>query len=208
MPINFQDLQTFLTGCFVPGECIPKTSNMNKIFEAITRHRLWDFWNYDALERIVQAVAADDPEISSWIKTYKQDLKSYKITTKLVDHIAVMNADSDHISSEEERQPARYDQQYYIKLSIKLRMNFTNRTLDYIDDLWKEYAELYGLLPYVTLLDHIHQSSVWLIPACLVPQIRGTTPVSADFYRKHGIARVELGEECIYQEEEEHHKVQ
>ena len=208
--INFEDLQTFLTGCFSPGECIPEAFNMNKIFEAITRHKLWDFWNYYALERIVQAVVADDPDISSWIETYKQQLKAYKITTKLIDQIAATNADSDYVSPSEERQPARYDQQYYQKLSLKLKMSFTDHTLDYIDDLWNEYAELYGLPSRVALLDSIHDgcvSIVWLIPSHLAPQIRSTTPHSADFYRKHEITRVELGEEYIYQEKEEHQKV-
>ena len=47
-------------------------------------------------------------------------------------------------------------------------------------------------------------SIVLLIPSHLA---LSATPLSADFYRKHEITRVELGEECIYQEEEEHHKV-
>ena len=62
----------------------------------------------------------------------------------------------------------------------------------------------------MALLDCIHKgcvSIVWLIPSHLAPQIRSTTPLSVDFYRKHEITRVELGEEWIYQEEEEHHKV-
>ena len=205
-PIDVEDFQMFLTGYF-PSECIPKSSTIHEIFEVITRHKLWDYWNYRPLDEIVQGFAADDPDVKSWIGSYKRDLKSYKVTTKLIDHIAASSAD--YIPPSEEEQPARYDQRYYERLSIKLKIQFTHHTLNYIDDLWNEYAELYGLLPYVALLDCIHKgcvSIVWLIPSHLAPQIRSTTPLSGDFYLKHEITRVELGEECIYQEEE-HHKV-
>ena len=202
--IDVEDFQMFLTGYF-PSECIPKSSNIHEIFEAITRQKLWDYLNYRPLEEIVKRFAADDPEVTSWVETYKQDLKSYKVTTKLIDHIAAASAES--IPPSEEEQPARYDQHHYERLSFKLKMKFTDHTLDYIDDLWNEYAELYGLPPYMALLDCISEGCVWLIPSHLASQIRSTTPLSADFYRKHEITRVELGEECIYQEKEEHQKV-
>ena len=210
-PINVEDFVMFLTSyMYFTMECISKSSSIHEIFEAITRHKLWDYWNYCALEEIVKGFAANDPEMTSWIEGYKQDLKSYKVTTKLIDHIATSDDCIASVSPSEEEQPARYDQQYYQKLSLKLKMKFTDQTLVYIDDLWSEYAELYGLPPYVALLDCIHKgcvSIVWLIPSHLAPQIHSTSTPLADFYRKHEITRVELGEECIYQEEEEHHKV-
>ena len=210
-PINVEDFVMFLTSyMYFTMECISKSSSLHEIFETITRHKLCDYWNYCALEEIVKGFAANDPEMTSWIDTYKQDLKSYKVTTKLIDHIAASDDCIASVSPSEKEQPARYDQQYYQQLSLKLKMKFTDRTLVYIDDLWSEYAELYGLPPYVALLDCIHRgcvSIVWVIPSHLAPQIRSTTPLSADFYRKHEITRVELGEECIYQEEEEPHKV-
>ena len=199
--INLEDFDMFLTSYF--AGCLPKSSTIHEIFEEITRHKLWDFWNYRPLEEIVKGFAATDPEITSWIDTYKQHLKAYKVATKLIDHIA----ESDYTSPS---RPARYNQQYYQKLSLKLNMRFTHHTLDYIDDLWNDFAELYGLPPYVALLDCISEgcvSIVWLIPSHLASQIRSTTPPSGDFYRKHEITRVELGEECIYLEEIEHHKV-
>ena len=211
-PISADDFLMFLTARF-SKEYISKSSSIHEMFKVITHHKLCDYWNYHLLDEIVQGFAPDDPEITSWIESYKQDLKSYKITTKLIDHIAAASADSEYIpgaSLSEDEQPVRYNQQYYQTLSVKLKMKFTHHTLNYIDDLWNEYAELYDLPPYVVLLDCIRKgcvSIVWLIPSHLAPQIRSTTPLSADFYRKHEITRVELGEECIYQEEEEHHKV-
>ena len=85
--IDVEDFQMFLTGYF-PSECIPNSSNIHEIFEAITRQKLWDYLNYRPLEEIVKRFAADDPEVTSWVETYKQDLKSYKVTTKLINHSA------------------------------------------------------------------------------------------------------------------------
>ena len=207
-PIDVEDLLMFLKS-FFSAENLPKSSTLHEIFDEIHHQKLWDFWNYYLLEEIVQAVAADDSEIKSWIKTYKQDLKSYKITTKLFDFIAEADSDSSTVSPSKEEQQVKYNQQYYQPLSLKLKMKFTDHALTYIDELWSEYAELHGLPPYVALLDSIHKgcvSIVWLIPSHLAPRIRSTTPLSADFYHKHEITRVQLGEECIYQEEE-HHKV-
>ena len=193
--INFEDLQTFLISCFPPGECIPRSSNINEIFEAITCHQLWDYWNYYPLEGIVQEFAPNDPDITSWIETYRQDLESYKVVTKLIHHIESL---------------AKYDKRYYQRVSFKLKTEFTDHTLKYIDDLWNKFSNLHDLPSRVALFDSIREgcvSIVWLIPSHLAPQIRSTTPHSADFYRKHEITRVELGEECIYQENEEHQKV-
>ena len=212
-PINFTDLRMFFTSFFSSGEWIAKSSNIQEIFAAITRHKLWDYWNYYPLEGLVQEFAADDQEIKSWIETYKQDLRSYRITTKVIDHIAAVDSDSRYESPSEEKQlerPARYDQRYYQALSFKLKMKVTDHTLDYIEDLWKEYAELHGLPPYKALLDCIYEGCfliVWLIPTHLAPQILHAVPHSDDFYRKHEIMRVEFGGNCIYQEEKELNEV-
>ena len=207
--INVEDFKMFLKGLF-PSECIPKSSTIHEIFEAITCHKLWDYWNYCQLENVVKRFAVDDPEIMSWIETYKQDLKSYKVTTLLTAHIAAASANSDYKSFSEEKQPARYDQQYYQTLSVKLKRKLTGQTLIYIDNLWNDFAELCGLPPYVALFDHIQKgcvSIVWLIPSHLAPQIRSAASLSGNFYYRHKITRVELAEKCIYQEGEEHHKV-
>ena len=163
---------------------------------------------YYPLERLVQAFAADDQEIQSWVETYKQDLRSYKLTTKLIDHIAAVDFDSSYGSPSEEEQlerPARYDQQYYRKLSLKLKTKVSDQTLHYIEDLWEEFAELYDLPPHKVLLESISKGCVlivWLVPTHLAPQILHTVPHSDDFYRKHEIMRVEFGGKCIYQEKE------
>jgi len=86
----------------------------------------------------------------------------------------------------------------------------TSHTLEYLDDLWKEFADLYNLPSLVTLLDCVCKSSVlivWLIPALLAPQILKATPHSVDFFHKHQITRMEFDGVCIYPEAKHHSEV-
>ena len=191
------------------SHCIPETSDIHEIFEALSSNKLWDSWNYLPLKKIVEGFAADDKELESWIGTYKQDLKSYKATTKLIDRISVAESDSTVDESEEEEQdkPARYDKRFYRKLSLKLKTKFTDQTMEYIEDLWDEIADLYDLPHYVILLDSVRKgcvSIVWRIPSHIAPKILEAPPPSEEVYRKHEITRVEYGGEGIYQEGKVH----
>ena len=180
----------------IPGECIPQSADIYEIFEALIYNKLWDFWNYYLLEGIVGAFAADDAELASWIEAYLQDLKSYKVTTKLIDA-----ADSVPIAKEQLTKPSRNGEQYYQTLSVKLGVEFTDQTMDYIDNFWKKFAELHNLPPRAAILDSIHEGCVlivWCIPSYIAPKILETAPPSDEFYRSHGITRVEYGGEAIY----------
>ena len=197
--INVEDLKFLANGIF-QGEYISKSSNVNEIFEAMSYHRLWDYWNYYPLEELVQAFAADDSNITSMMEAYRQDLESFKVTNKLIDYIDAMRL------TPFER-PARYDQRYYQALSIKLKTKVTEHTLVYIDNIWNKISDLYDLPPSAALLEHIYEGCVlivWLIPSHLAPQIRSAAaPIGAEFYFKHDITKVELDGKCIYETEKE-----
>ena len=202
--INMRKLRLFLR-TFSPGEWIPETTDIHEIFDALSCNKLWDSWNYYLLEQIAEEFGAGDQEIASWIEAYLQDLKSYKVSTKLIDHIATV--DSVPVVEDTNDKPARYDKQYYQKLSFKLKTKFTDQTMDYIDHLWSKVAELYGLPPCVVILDSIRKgcvSIVWRVPSHVAPKILEAPPPSDEFYHKHEITRVEYGGESIYQEGEVH----
>ena len=114
--INAKDLHIFLISCFPPGECIPRSADIHEVFEAITSNKLWDSWNYLPLKRIVEGFAADDQEIASWIEAYRQDLKSYKVTTKLFECIADASSNGNKPS---EKPPTEYYQKSLSNLKRK-----------------------------------------------------------------------------------------
>ena len=196
--INMKDLRMFLISCF-PPESIPKSADVHEIFEAITSNKLWDSWNYLPLKKIVEEFAADDQELVSLIDAYKQDLKSYKVSTKLIDRISV--AKSDYKPEEKHEKSGR---EYYQEISVKLgETTVAERTLEYVDVLWNEIVTIYDLPPHVAILDSIREGCVlivWRIPSHIALKILEAPLSSDEFYRKHGITRVEYGGECIYQE--------
>lgn len=213
--INIKDFYWFLKNLFPPGDFIHKSSSIDDIFSVMSQNKLWDYWNYSLLQDIVQQFVGDDQEVMSWIETYKTDLLHYKATTKLVDYID-SDPSGDDLSSEEgrteepEQQPLKYDRRHFHVLSFKREAKFTTHTLQYLDDLWKEFAELYNLSPLVTLLEHVHTGSiVWLIKPHLADQIlrKAPPPHSVDFYCKHQITRVEFDEVCIYPNAKEYAEV-
>lgn len=213
--INIKDFCWFIKNLFPPGDFIHKSSSIDDIFSVMSQNKLWDYWNYSLLQDIVQQFVGDDQEVMSWIETYKIDLLHYKATTKLVDYID-SDPSGDDLPSEEgrpeepEQQPVKYDRRHFHALSFKLEAKFTTHTLQYLDDLWKEFSELYNLSPLVTLLEHVHTVSiVWLIPPHLADQIlrKAPPPHSVDFYCKHQITRVEFDGVCIYPKTEEYAEV-
>lgn len=213
--INIKDFCWFIKNLFPPGDFIHESSSIDDIFSVMSQNKLWDYWNYSLLQDIVQQFVGDDQEVMSWIETYKTDLLHYKATTKLVDYID-SDPSGDDLPSEEgrpeepEQQPVKYDWRHFHALSFKLEAKFTTHTLQYLDDLWKEFSELYNLSPLVTLLEHVHTGSiVWLIQPHLADQIlrKAPPPHSVDFYCKHQITRVECDGVCIYPKAKEYAEV-
>ena len=193
--VNMRQLQLYLRTSY-PGKGIPNFSDIYEIFGCT---KLWDFWNYLPLKKFVEKFAADDAEIASLFEAYRQDLKSYKVTTRLIDCISV--AESDYKPEEKHEKSGR---EYYQEISVKLGdTTVADRSLEYVDDLWNEIVTIYDLPPDVAILDSIREGCVlivWCIPSHIAPKILDAAPSSDEFYCKHGITRVEYSGEGIYQE--------
>lgn len=202
--VDMKGFCLFLRGFFPQGDWIPESPSVDVVFEVITRNKLWDYWNFNPLATIIDRYLSEDKEMKVKIDTYKTELASYKATTKIVNYIKTVPSDSSSDdSSEEEQTPVKlkYNRRYYRKLSVKLDMEFTDHTLEYLDDIWKELAGLFNLPSIVALLDFIREHSiliVWYIQSHFAPQILKTAPHSVDFYLKHHITRVEFDGVCIY----------
>ena len=194
-----RQLQLYLRASH-PEEDIP---NFSDIYEMFGCKKLWNSWDYLLLQKFVEKFAADDAEIASLFEAYKQDLKTYKVTTKLIDYISVAESDC----KPKERQHKKSGREYYQEFSVKLGETVADRSLEYIDDLWDALVTVYDLPPHVAILDSIRKgcvSVVWRIPSHIAPKIFEAPPPSEEFYRKHGITRVEYSGESIYQEGKVH----
>lgn len=202
--INVGELRLFTILCF-PGDWIPHSTDIEDIFEAITRNQFWDYWNYSLLEEIVQQFGAGDAEMLSWVNDYKHDLAGFKACTKIIDYMPVLESDSSFDDSDADEPttatPAKYDRRYRRQLSIKLKVNLAEHSLLYIDRLWNSIAEVLLLPPLSALLDCIRKGCitvVLLIPTGVIPRFLQQVPRVSTFFRAKGIQSVCLEKCCIF----------
>ena len=96
---------------------------------------------------------------------------------------------------------------YFEKLSFKLDENVTEKSLDYLIELWDSISDYLRLpsLPY--LLDQVHDGCIsvtWLVPPISTPGILLMTdePEAAKYFSKLGIIRMEINDLCLYEKQE------
>ena len=198
--VNTEQFWLFVTNQFPPGECIPPPpASLTEIFQAITCHGLWDFWHYSPLVHIVKIFGASDPEMEGWVETYQNDLRAYLLVTKLEDYLESDFDDTDHPPANH----AKYDPRYY--QAVKWKTEFTDHSLQYLADVWNMFSCRYLLpdSPQTALLDRVGKgcfSITWLIPSHMIPSLIDKIQSDTDFFRKHCILSVTVGEECVYEE--------
>ena len=156
--IDMSSFRIYVINLFPPGDIISETFSMAEIFEAISRHQLWDYSNYVPIEGIIREFGWDNPELSRWMNDYKSELAGFKATTKIIDYIRVCDEEDEIADSEVSlrQHMARYDKRYCRKLTIKLKSRITEKCLDYIDQFWRSIADHFFLpsLPHCSTGQH------------------------------------------------------
>ena len=199
--LDLEMFHFFMVALFPPGMCIPQSSKVIEIFEAVTRNGLWSYWHYTPVEKIVAEYAPKDDEMKGWLDKYKKQLSGYKATTKIADAIKLYSIDELEEIDPSQRLTVTYDPAYLRQLSLKLNTRVTEKSLEYIDDLWVSLAE-YFLLPSLSvLLDKIQSGCIevsWLIPPHYAFQIIGNLQENSSYLQLKGIIKVLLDGDCIY----------
>ena len=89
---------------------------------------------------------------------------------------------------------------------MEWKTEFVDHSLQYFIDVWKRFSSNY-ILPDVSptaLLDCVHigcLSITWLVPSDLVPQLIKSAEINTEFFYKHHILKVTVGDRCVYEEE-------
>ena len=220
--VNIELVRLFVENQFPPGDCIPPPpAGLIEIFRAITHHGLWDYFHYSPLVKIVQKFGAQDLELESCVETYKKDIKSFRLVTKVED---VIDADLDfadlppakeakyatdgdeadldvaHFPPEEK---AKNDLHYYCP--VEWKTEFIDHSLQYLTEVWEEFSCHYlcPKSPPTALLHHVRKgcfSVTWLVPSYLIPALTKRAKTDTDFFQQYHIVRVTVGEECVYEE--------
>ena len=206
--LDLEVFRFFIVNLFPPGKCIPHSTNIITIFEAITENELWNFWHYSPVEKIVKEFAPNDENMRELIDTYKKELSGYRAATSIAEAIEVYSSCiRDHEKGDRSHPlPARQDPAYLERLTVKLKTPVADKTLEYVHDLWISLAE-YFLLPSLSaLLDNIQKGCLevsWLIPPHHLFQIVGNLQDNVSFLRSKDITRVLHAGVCVYDGDQE-----
>ena len=98
----------------------------------------------------------------------------------------------------------KYDTHCFTPMEWKTE--FVDHSLQYFVDVWKRFSSNY-ILPDVSptaLLDCVRigcLSITWLVPSDLVPQLIKSAEINTEFFYKHRILKVTVGDRCVYEEE-------
>ena len=151
--VNTKDFRLFVISQFPPGDFIPRSpTSLTEVFQAITHHRLWDFFHYSPLVRIVQTFGANDHEMEGWVETYKKDLKAYRLVTTVEEYI---ETDLELAGTP----PAKYDPHHY--RPVGWGSTLIDHTLQYLAEVWKAFSSHYLLpdSPPTALVDRIRKAA-------------------------------------------------
>ena len=196
----------FVTNQFPPGDCIPRSpTSLTEVFEAVTHHRLWDYFHYSPLVQIARKFGAGDPEMESWVVTYEKDLKAYSLVATLEDYIE-NNLD---VADPFPANVAKYDPRY--SCPVEWKTNFLDHSLQYLAEVWESFSSHYLVpdSPPTALLDRVRRGCflvTWLVPLYLIPALIRRVKVDTDFFHQYRILRVTVGEECLFEELTEENK--
>ena len=204
--VDIHQFVQYAKSLFHPGDFIPLSpTSLTEIFDSITDHGLWDYYHCSPLLRVVRTFGAGDPEIEVWVQSYMKDLKSYRSVKKIEAFIEPGNDELDACTEPPPAKRAKYDPRYCCQMEWKTKF-CTDHTLEYLTDVWEMFSLCYlePDSPQTALLDRIREgciSVMWLIPSYLVPQLIKKAKTDTKFFQKHGILKVTVGDQCIYEEE-------
>ena len=179
---------------------IPKTS-LDELFDFVRYHRppLWDFMHHSPLQKLVSRCL---PDHISMIDEYVQHLNGYCAATKLIDYIQTMTH-SEWNRKSNQLPLQNYTAVHYQVLKVNLDINertLTSKSLQYVQELWKQFAVEFDI-PFLTaVIDRIMFSSLditWLIPSHMAAKITASQK-SIRFFKINDIVHVGVDGETIY----------
>ena len=200
-----KNFRVYITTLFPPQECIPKTTDVSRIFTAITHNGLWDYLNYLPLERVAYMCGGNDPDLKAKLEAYAHELYGFKARTTVQDCISSspVTITGDRFSPT----LLRYDKHFRSELAVKFQVPNPPQSLSDTDGAWKSLSRNFRLPPSSAILDKTVEGSLhikWLIPAFFVPQIMemAEQPEIIELFRDMKAGLVTVDGACLYGEQE------
>ena len=166
-------------------------TNFTDLFVTITALGVWSYNNYNLLECIINEYI---PDICAAMTDYQKDYRGYRLTTKIEDHIKAVAT----LSDSDTPHP---DSNWFSCLETRIHVKLSERTLKYIDELWKSLSVLFDLPPYQLLLDKVMKESItitWYFPRYRTKRIIEIVKSSSQFLSEHDMVEVSINGEITY----------
>ena len=200
--VDIVDIHQFLVSFFQRDDCIPKSSDLTEIFNAISVARLWHYDHYGPLKQLAESFLPEDNPARKRITDYRSQLSGFYTTTKIIDFIDLSDSEQDH--PQQDFSPEKY-KPYYRKLTLTLKLNrkvkLSDLTLKYVDTLWKALIEEFNLPPLTVVIDRIVKGSLivsWLIPQVVATVILDSYSKAIRFYEQQNIIQVKIDDKLLY----------
>ena len=208
--IDSSNLRLFLAACYLPEEdsndareinpsrfiveVLGTAQNLGEIFELLMIRGLLSYKNFYILRSMINHYASDDIEIKTKLDEYEQELAGYILVTKMKDYLD---------TELQEGKQSKPDPELLDKLSVKVKANVTEKTLEYVRELWDSLAYQVKL-PVTALPFHkIARGCVeitWLLPFHLTHFATRRLQESTEFFRNKNIIWVTIAGKCVYKE--------
>ena len=208
--IDMSNFRLFLTAHYLPEEddndtraidpskfvsqVLGTAQSVSEILQSLMIHRLLNYKNFDVLRSIINHYASDDVEMKVKLDEYEQEFAGYVLVTKMKDYL---NAEIQQ-SEQSESDPKLLDE-----LSLKVKANVTEKTLTYVNELWKSLVRQVKL-PVTALLFHkIAEGCVeitWFLPCHLTEFTTRRLQESTDYFQEKNILQVTIAGRCVYEE--------
>ena len=208
--INIDDVLTFLIltystpnsrdGNHTVTTVLESAKSLDEIFRALSKYRLWDYINYYLLQSIIEEFASEDDELKNMMEQYLKDLTGHILTLRIQTYLdashyerSINTSSSDSENLTDEIVPAPPPCELFKKLSIKVKANVTDHSLNYVNELWQSLAIQFTLPQPAMILHSIAKGCVgitWLIPANLVNHVTRMAQKTINTFAEQQIQRV------------------
>ena len=194
--IDASIVQQFLLN-FFEGDCdIPEDAGHSKIFNLVTKARLWRYDHYGPLEELAESFLPENDPVRAQVTEYKSQLNGFYATTSIIDFIKLNELEDREEIPNRAFSPKKYNG-HYQKLTVELRLNrdMSEVTLGYVDNLWTLLMKEFRLPPLTAVIDKIVEGSIritWLILPHIVEKIKETYFKSVGFFQQHNIISIDL----------------
>ena len=208
--LDIKSFYLYLSSLF-PPRSLPNAVDVLLIFQDINAQELWDYRQYETVERIGNRYVPRDTELASAVNEHREMVNNYLATRCIADFIEAAKAKYESEGREQfelrSLRPCyhgrRASKNYYDGLAVTLcDVSIRMKTLKYVRDLWKGIKREFHLPDCNALLDCIYEGSiiiVWLISPSASDVILKPQPWSAIHYiQMKLIVNMTLNENCIY----------